>query len=141
VTATPKAKPARGPITTPAIQLLLLEVGSGFDDAVGEGIALELGMTLLVEEAADWVEDVVSEDVAPLRVISTHTRNSRLWEVILGRTVTMLTTVAGCKGPLIIKPADEICCAKGGWALKAVKRSTQMLLAERAEDGTLTSHW
>ena len=69
MSAAPKARPTIGPITTPEIQVLLLDGGLGVDVcSVGCGV-LELEEEIGVEVVA-MLEDAGAADVEPICVFS-----------------------------------------------------------------------
>ena len=70
MSAAPRARPTMGPMTTPAIQVLLLDGGSGVDVCPVDCGVLELEEETGVEVVA-MLEDVGAADVEPVCVFST----------------------------------------------------------------------
>ena len=116
VRAAPKAIPTRGPITTPAIHVLLFVLVGVVVLTTGDDDALAVAA---VEEA------VVVEDVA-------------IKEAGVAEDVVEEEVVEGLSGPIMLTAADEICSSNGGVEPNGVKRNTHTLSSASAAVGMFT---
>jgi hypothetical protein len=72
ISVAPKAKPTRGPIRTPAIQILLFVTGSEVHVAVGRGVALALAICTIppCKVMIKGVEEITTEEAVSTGVVN-----------------------------------------------------------------------